>query len=225
MQYNNIISHRLDVKCVKINKKSIFVIRLTINVSNERRNFLCLFFNEEMSRRMSQPCDIYDAPPYSNRCADVPCFNWNDINNCEYRPYPCSQFQRDFTPCSDNTIEVCVPTVTPCDNIQICKTFKLCNNNCNDICSNVYDCKPKALKTCLKKCCNNIQQKVCFVDEQDCCPTIPPYCCNPLTYCSIRRSRFIKTTGIFIVITLIFFAWLINNFLASCAPRGHYRFC
>lgn len=189
-----------------------------------------------MSRRMSQPCDVYDISSCTNRHCS--CLNCNSINNYQYRSCNgccCSCCcQRNFTTLRNKSqIKVCVPdncTTTTCQNMQICKPFNTTvHDDCNNIRNNTlaYNCETKSLKSYIKKYYEDIPKTICMLLNEDRCTssstTIETHCCNPVTYCC-TDGKYLKSAGFVVILSLIFFAWLINKYFTNCTPRCHYRF-
>lgn len=151
---------------------------------------------------MTQPCDIYDAPPYSTRCEDNSIYYNTKRRNCDEDNCTC----RGNCPFKTQCTPYCCPfdnlkSTLPCTDEMMCKDVQVYKptSNSNIMC----DCKPKILKSCLKTPCN------------DCC-------CPRKCFIVMKQKKFIKTSALFIMLSLMLFAWFIDR-LFTCTPKYHYR--
>lgn len=199
-----------------------------------------------MSRRSSQPYDIYEVPPYTTRCVyNHPCCQWNDCNSyCNYTQ-----------PCCYNSNNCCcnpymylkkqLPRITEipeteqeatCEELQICTVTKnpcVCEEPVTTVCCTKKDgwvqctcfpnkcCKNKCITCCpaAEKCVSKI------FNEPECVAQPQNDCCTPNKCCIIFKPKreYIKTTGVAIMLILLLFAWLLDG-LFSYVPKCQYRY-
>lgn len=169
-----------------------------------------------MSRRATQPCDIYDAPPYSTRCRTNDFYpNPNSWSNQYY--YKPSNFPNPFAYLRRHL--PFMNEANACKDLQLYKSKDEESGNCcgcprcspeGYVCGATIAPQVCPLKSCLKatKC----------VSKEDPPAVLEHVCSNPLECCVcrrycfvVKRTKLIKTVGFFILATMALFAWLINS--------------